>query len=51
MEIVGEAAARVSDEARARIPGLPWPRMVGMRHILVHAYYRVDYDAVWRVVT
>ena len=35
VEIVGEAAARVSDQG----------------HILVHAYYRVDYDGVWRVVT
>jgi uncharacterized protein with HEPN domain len=51
VEIIGEAAARVADEVRGRVPGLPWPRMVGMRHILVHAYYRVDYDAVWRVVT
>ena len=32
------------------MPALPWPRVVGMRHILVHAYYKVDLDAVWRVV-
>ena len=31
--------------------GLPWPRIAGLRHILVHAYYKVDLDAVWRVVT
>jgi uncharacterized protein with HEPN domain len=51
VQIVGEAAARVSDEGRQRVPGLPWPRIVGMRHILVHAYYKVDLDAVWRVAT
>lgn len=50
VEIVGEAAARVADETRGRVPGLPWPRIVGMRHILAHAYYKVDLDAVWRVV-
>jgi uncharacterized protein with HEPN domain len=50
VQIVGEAAARVTDEGRKRVPGLPWPRVVGMRHILVHAYYKVDLDAVWRVV-
>lgn len=49
--IIGEAAARVSEDGRALAPGLPWPRIVGMRHILVHAYYKVDLDAVWRVVT
>lgn len=48
--IIGEAAARVSDEGRALAPDLPWPRIVGMRHILVHAYYKVDLDAVWSVV-
>lgn len=51
VSIIGEAAARVSEEGRALAPALPWPRIVGMRHILVHAYYKVDLDAVWRVVT
>ena len=49
--VIGEAAARTTEAGRSRVPGLPWPRMVGMRHILVHAYYQVDVDAVWRVVT
>ena len=49
--LIGEAAARVTDAGRARAPLLPWPRVVGMRHILVHAYFKLDYDAVWRVVT
>jgi uncharacterized protein with HEPN domain len=51
VEVIGEAAARTTDEGRARVPGLPWSRIVGMRHILVHAYYQIDADAVWRVVT
>jgi uncharacterized protein with HEPN domain len=50
VEVVGEAAARVTDLGRSRVPDLPWPRMVGMRHILVHSYYQIDHDAVWRVV-
>jgi len=47
---IGEAAARVSDEGRARAPGLPWAKIVGMRHILVHVYHDLDADAIWRVV-
>lgn len=47
---IGEAAARTSDEARARVPAPPWPKIVGMRHILVHAYVDIDVNAVWRVV-
>jgi uncharacterized protein with HEPN domain len=31
-------------------PSLPSPKMVGMRHILIHAYFEIDGDAVWRVV-
>ena len=49
-QVIGEAAAQVSDEGRSRAPALPWPKMVGMRHILVHAYFNIDLDAVWRVV-
>jgi uncharacterized protein with HEPN domain len=50
VQVIGEAAARTTDLGRARAPALPWPKMVGMRHILVHAYYNIDADAVWRVV-
>lgn len=46
---IGEAAAKVSDESRARAPNLPWTKMVGMRHILVHVYFDLDNDAIWKV--
>lgn len=51
VQLIGEAAARVGDAGRRRVPGLPWSSMVGMRHILVHDYFSVDHDAVWRVVS
>ncbi|MGH7176345.1 MAG: HepT-like ribonuclease domain-containing protein [Tepidisphaeraceae bacterium] len=47
---IGEAASRTTDVGRARAPALPWTKMVGMRHILVHAYFNIDADAVWKVV-
>ena len=50
VQVIGEAGARMSDKGRARAAELPWPKMVGMRHILVHVYYDIDADAVWRVV-
>lgn len=34
---IGEAASRVSHAGRTRVPGVPWTKIVGMRHILVHA--------------
>jgi uncharacterized protein with HEPN domain len=51
IEIVGEAAARTSGEARAEIPDLPWPAIVGMRNRLIHGYYDVDLDGVWATLT
>jgi len=42
VKIVGEAANKVSIEARTQIPGIAWPAIVGMRNRLVHAYFDVD---------
>lgn len=51
VEIVGEAAGRVSPETQAMAPSLPWPKMVAMRNHLAHGYYRIDLDVVWDTVT
>ena len=51
VEIIGEAATRVSPDARAEIPALPWPAIVGMRNRLAHGYYDVDLDVVWNTLT
>jgi uncharacterized protein with HEPN domain len=50
LEIVGEAAKRVSPDLRERAPGIPWREMAGMRDKLVHDYFGVDLDLVWDVV-
>lgn len=50
LEIIGEAAANISEESRALAPTIPWKQMVGMRNILIHAYFDVDWDTVWNVV-
>ena len=49
--IVGEAAARIPSEFRAQHSDVPWPDLAGMRNRLVHGYFQVDLDRVWRVVT
>jgi uncharacterized protein with HEPN domain len=49
LQVIGEAAARVTGETRERVPEIPWKKIVGMRHILVHVYYDIDADTVWRV--
>lgn len=48
LAIFGEAAARLSEELTSRYPGVPWPQIVAFRNILVHAYFGIDWDEVWR---
>ena len=42
LEIIGEAAGRVSGETKSAFPNLPWSEMVGMRNIMIHDYDDVD---------
>jgi uncharacterized protein with HEPN domain len=51
LEIVGEAAGRVSKKECARHPDIPWAQITGMRHRLIHGYDAVDFDILWQVVT
>ena len=50
IQIIGEAAAGISPATRERAPKVPWGQIVGMRNALVHAYFNLDWDAVWMVV-
>ncbi len=51
VEIVGEAASRVSQKTRKNHPQIPWVDIVGMRNRIVHGYDRVDLDVLWDTVT
>lgn len=48
---IGEAANKVSPHGRARLPGVDWKQMVGMRNRLVHDYVAINLDIVWQVAT
>jgi len=50
LEIIGEAAGRISEETRNAFPHLPWSEMVGMRNIMIHDYDDVDIAIVWETV-
>ncbi|OQB28025.1 MAG: hypothetical protein BWY10_00829 [Chloroflexi bacterium ADurb.Bin180] len=50
LQILGEAAFKLPPEIRAQYDAVPWSRILGMRHILVHDYFRIDPDIVWAVV-
>jgi uncharacterized protein with HEPN domain len=50
LQILGEAAAKISDDFQECHPDIPWLKIIGMRNILVHDYFRIDTEAVWAVV-
>ncbi|RJP50952.1 MAG: DUF86 domain-containing protein [Anaerolineaceae bacterium] len=50
IEIVGEAARRVSQETRDRHPQIPWREMTSMRNLVIHEYDVVDINQVWETV-
>ncbi|MCS6919737.1 MAG: DUF86 domain-containing protein [Fimbriimonadales bacterium] len=50
IEIIGEAASRLSESFKNSHPEVPWRAIVGMRNRLVHGYFEVDYQRVWDTV-
>lgn len=50
LEVVGEAVKNLSAELVEREAGVPWKQIAGARDRLIHAYFRVDLDAVWVMV-
>lgn len=51
IEIIGEAAAKLSQDVRDQAPNLPWKQIVGMRNTLIHAYFNVDWNEVWAAIS
>jgi len=50
LEIVGEAAAHVSEPIQAGLPGIPWRQITGARNRLIHGYFDVDLDIIWAIL-
>jgi uncharacterized protein with HEPN domain len=51
LEIIGEAANRVSREEQLLHSEIPWSQLVSLRNRLIHGYDSVDYDILWQIVT
>jgi uncharacterized protein with HEPN domain len=51
IELIGEAARKVTPGLCAKHPEIPWQQIVGTRDRLAHGYIEIDYDIIWRIVT
>ncbi len=51
LEVIGEAAKKISSTAREKHPNIPWRSMAGLRDRLIHDYFGVNLDIVWEIIT
>ena len=50
LEIIGEAANRLPQEFKAQFADIEWPKIVGLRHRIVHNYFGIDLKIIWRII-
>jgi len=50
LEIIGEAAKHIPTEVRGRYPEVEWPKIAGLRDVVVHEYFGLDEDILWDVI-
>ena len=50
LQIIGEASSNLSQKLIAQYPQVPWAEIIAFRNIIVHEYFRVDLQAVWKII-
>jgi uncharacterized protein with HEPN domain len=50
LEIIGEATKQLGEECRALAPEVQWKRVAGLRDVLIHRYWEVDEEQIWKIV-
>lgn len=50
LEIIGEAAGKVSEKTKKKFSHFPWKELVGLRNRLTHAYFDIDHDIIWKTI-
>ncbi|MEI7890745.1 MAG: DUF86 domain-containing protein [bacterium] len=50
LEIIGEAVRNIADDFRKKHTKIPWKKMAGLRDVLIHEYFGVDMELVWKII-
>ncbi len=50
-EIIGEASKNIPDQVKEKYPEIPWRKMYGLRNLISHKYFGVDYEMIWEIIT
>lgn len=50
LEIIGEAANRLPQNFKTQHSGIEWPKIIGLRHRIVHDYFSIDVEIVWEII-
>jgi len=48
-EIIGEAAINIPENIRKKYPEIPWKKMYGLRNLISHEYFGIDYEMIWEI--
>lgn len=48
-EIIGEASKNVPPEIKNKYPEIPWKKMYGLRNLIAHEYFGIDYEMIWEI--
>ncbi len=50
-EIIGEATKNLPNDLKARYPTVEWKQIAGLRDIIAHGYFRIDYEVLWGIIS
>ncbi len=50
LEVIGEAAKSIPDDVREEYSDVPWKRIIGLRNIVIHEYFGVDFENIWKII-
>lgn len=51
LQILGEAARKISEDFQSKHPGIPWTEVIGLRNVVIHDYAGIDSDIIWNIIS